>query len=480
MSLLPPIEDPAPRAAVAFPDGSLRRDELEHAAAVLATRLPREGPIALWAAPHTSTAIALVSALRAGLHVVPIDVKAGAAEVARIIAVCRPSALLAPPGASVHGLESIVPAPASATGAPGELAGEDRSDEAGLIVFTSGTTGPAKGVVLSAPAIAANLDALAGAWEWSPADILIHALPLFHVHGLVVATLGSLRRGSEVRHLGGFDPPAVAAALGADATMLFAVPTMYHRLADAAAADSQLAQGLRGARLLVSGSAALAAAEHARIEELCGLRIVERYGMTETLMIASVRAHGERRAGYVGTPLDGVALRVVGEDGLDVPRDDATIGDVLVRGPSLFDGYLGQEQETAAAFRDGWFVTGDLGALAPDGYLRLVGRRSTDLIKSGGYRIGAGEIESALLEHPAVSEAAVLGVADADLGERIVAWVVCRDGAAVEAPELIDHVAGALTPHKRPREVRFVQSLPRNAMGKVQKRLLGASAHPPS
>jgi len=332
--------------------------------------------------------------------------------------------------------------------------------------------------MLGQEAIAANLDALARAWDWTAGDVLVHALPLFHVHGLVVATLGSLRRGSEVRHLGSFDAAAVAGALGADATMLFAVPTMYHRLAAAAEADPQLARGLRGARLLVSGSAALAAAEHARIERLCGQRIVERYGMTETLMIASVRADGERRAGYVGRPLDGVALRVLGEDGRELPHDDATIGDVFVRGPSLFDGYLGAQQETAAAFRDGWFATGDLGTLAADGYLRLVGRRSTDLIKSGGFRIGAGEIESALLEHPAVAEAAVLGVADTDLGERIVAWIVLAPGAAVAERELVEHVALALTPHKRPREVRFVDSLPRNALGKVQKRMLMGPAHP--
>jgi malonyl-CoA/methylmalonyl-CoA synthetase len=302
----------------------------------------------------------------------------------------------------------------------------------------------------------------------------VHALPLFHVHGLVVATLGALRLGGEVRHLGAFDPARIAAALAGDATMLFAVPTMYHRIADAAEAEPAIAAGLRGARLLVSGSAALAAAEHARIEALCGQRIVERYGMTETLMIASVAADGERRAGYVGRPLDGVELRVCGEDGAELPADDATIGDVLVRGPSLFEGYLGQPHATAAAFRDGWFVTGDIGTLAPDGYLRLVGRRSTDLIKTGGYRVGAGEIEAALLEHPAVAEVAVAGVADTDLGERIVAWVVARPDTPVAEEALIAHVAAALTPHKRPRAVVFVDALPRNALGKVQKRLLDA------
>jgi malonyl-CoA/methylmalonyl-CoA synthetase len=194
------------------------------------------------------------------------------------------------------------------------------------------------------------------------------------------------------------------------------------------------------------------------------------------MIIAAVRADGDRRPGYVGRPLDGVEIRVVGEDGADVADDDTTIGDVLVRGPTLFSGYLGAPQATAEAFRGGWFLTGDLATLAPDGYLRLVGRRSSDLIKSGGYRIGAGEIESALLEHSGVAEAAVLGLHDDDLGERIVAWVVRRDGADVDERTLVDHVALVLTPHKRPREVRFVDGLPRNALGKVQKRLLAAGS----
>jgi malonyl-CoA/methylmalonyl-CoA synthetase len=471
MSLLPPLERPSEAAALVFPDGTLSYAALEAAARELRSRLPSEGPLALWATPATATAIGLVGALRAGMHVLPIDPKSGSAELHRILTEARPTALLADAGTTLEGLRTISPSH-DQTVPHATVAGDDRSAEGGLIVFTSGTSGRPKGVVLAAPAIAANLDALAGAWEWTARDVLVHALPLFHAHGLVVATLGALRRGGEVRHLGTFDPGVLAAALAAGATMFFAVPTMYHRLADAAALDPAIADALRGARLLVCGSAALPAAEQARIEALCGQRIVERYGMTETLMVASVRSDGERRPGYVGRALDEVEIRVVGEDGADVARDDATIGDVLVRGPSLFDGYLGEEQATAEAFRDGWFRTGDLGALAPDGYLRLVGRRSTDLIKSGGYRIGAGEIESALLAHPAVAEAAVLGVHDDDLGERIVAWVVRRNGVEVEERTLIDHVALALTPHKRPREVLFVEALPRNALGKVQKCLL--------
>jgi malonyl-CoA/methylmalonyl-CoA synthetase len=477
MSLLPPLERPSDAAALGFPDGTLSYASLASASRELRSRLPSEGPLAVWATPSCATAIGVVGALQAGMTVVPLDPKSSDAELRHILTASRPTALLAAPGATVAGLRTISPSRGEIAADAGAAAG-DRSTAGRLIVFTSGTTGQPKGVVLEASAIAANLDALAGAWNWTARDVLVHTLPLFHVHGLVVATLGALRRGAEVRHLGAFDPVALAAAVAADATMLFAVPTMYRRLADAAQTDPAIAAGLGRARLLVSGSAALPAALHSRIEALCGQRIVERYGMTETLIITAVRADGERRPGYVGRALDGVDIRVVGDDGGDVAHDDVTIGDVLVRGRSLSSGYLEAQQATAEAFRDGWFRTGDLGTLAPDGYLRLVGRRSTDLIKSGGYRIGAGEIESALLEHSAVAEAAVLGLRDDDLGERIVAWVVRSDGAEVDERSLVDHVALVLTPHKRPREVRFVDALPRNALGKVQKGLLaGVSGH---
>jgi malonyl-CoA/methylmalonyl-CoA synthetase len=299
------------------------------------------------------------------------------------------------------------------------------------------------------------------------------------VHGLVLGTLGPLRLGGPVEHLGRFSPEAVADALERGGTMVFAVPTMYHRLAAAATADPAIADALSRARLLVSGSAALPAALHERIERLCGQRVVERYGMSEALMIAAVRADGDRRAGYVGQPLPGVDVRLIDDDGQPIGAgDDATIGEIAVRGPNVFLGYLDRPEETSKVMRDGWFMTGDLGVRAADGYLRLVGRRSTDLIKSGGYRIGAGEVENALLEHDAVAEAAVTGEPDDDLGERIVAWVVLDDGHDVDADELSDHVAKALAPHKRPRTVRFVDELPRNEMGKVRKQALQATRMP--
>src|SRR5947207_4008060 len=196
--------------------------------------------------------------------------------------------------------------------------------------------------------------------------------------------------------------------------------------------------------------------------------------MTETLMNTAVRADGDRRAGYVGVPLRGVDLRLVDDDGVALDAaDDETIGEIEVRGPNLFDGYLNRPDATAEAFRDGWFRTGDLATRSPDGYVRIVGRRATDLIKSGGYKIGAGEIEAALREHPAVDDAAVTGEPDADLGERVVAWVVLRDGAPPPAEqELADHVAALLSPHKRPRTVHLVDDLPRNELGKVQKKRL--------
>jgi malonyl-CoA/methylmalonyl-CoA synthetase len=238
---------------------------------------------------------------------------------------------------------------------------------------------------------------------------------------------------------------------------------MYHRLAEAAGGDASIGAGLREARLLVSGSAPLAVPDFEAVERISGQRVAERYGLTETLIVTAVAAAGERRPGHVGPPLPGVEVRIVGDEGM---------GEVAVRGPSLFSGYLNRPEATAAAMRDGWFMTGDMATRAEDGQLRVVGRRSQDLIKTAGYKVGAGEVEQALLAHPGVAEAAVTGEDDPDLGQRIVAWVVPREGGPAPG-ELEDHVAGLLAPHKRPREVRLLDELPRNAMGKVVKSRLG-------
>ncbi|MEU6544038.1 acyl-CoA synthetase [Streptomyces sp. NPDC046859] len=478
-SLFPALVDaPAGRAALRFGDRALAYGELGAAAGALAARIGGAGRVAVWATPALETAVAVVAALEAGVAAVPLNPSSGDRELGHILSDSAPSAVLAAPGdelpAPLAGLERVdVDVRAS-----GVLPGTEVPDgEAALVVYTSGTTGPPKGAVIPRRAVAHTLDALADAWGWTGEDVLVHGLPLFHVHGLVLGVLGPLRRGGSLRHLGRFGTEGVARELDDGATMLFGVPTMYHRIAQALPGEPGLAQALGRARLLVSGSAALPVHDHERITAATGQRVVERYGMTETLMNTSVRADGERRAGTVGVPLPGVELRLVEEDGTPLTSyDGESVGEIQVRGPNLFTGYLNRPDATRDAFTaDGWFRTGDMAVRDPDGYVRIVGRKATDLIKSGGYKIGAGEIENALLEHPGVREAAVTGEPDPDLGERIVAWVVPADPEAPpSAEELADHVAGRLAPHKRPRRVHHLDVLPRNDMGKIMKRALGA------
>ena len=434
--------------------------------------------VAVWATPTPHTAAAVVGALCAGAAVVPVNPKVGQRELEHIVGDSAPDVLLAEPGFEApEGLGDTPVREVDLRARGQELPPEPSEDAPALIVYTSGTTGAPKGAVLPRRAVRANLDALFEAWEWTAEDVLTHALPLFHVHGLVLGTLGPLRLGGSVRHLGRFTSRAAAEQLAGPATMLFGVPTMYHRLAEDAEQDPEIGERVGRARLLVSGSAPLPAAEHQRLERLTGQRVVERYGMSETIMNCGVRARGDRRPGYVGTPLGGVQLKLVDEQGAEITTsDDETVGEILVRGSNLFTGYLNRPDATAEAFAEGgWFRTGDVATRASDGYIRIVGRKATDIIKSGGHKIGAGEIENALLEHPAVAEAAVTGEGDPDLGERIVAWVVIR--GEVGEQQLIDHVAGLLTPHQRPREVRFTESLPRNELGKIMKKALRNRAH---
>ncbi|WP_329391861.1 AMP-binding protein (plasmid) [Streptomyces sp. NBC_01351] len=417
-------------------------EELLGAAGAVAADVAGAPAFAVTATPSLETVAAVVGGLLAGVPCVPLPPDAGTDEREHIL---RDS------GAAEVEVDFARRSSAARSGkpaAPGDPA---------LILYTSGTTGPPKGVVLSGAAIAADLDALAGAWQWSADDTLVHGLPLFHVHGLVLGVLGALRTGSRLVHTGRPTPEAYASAGG---SLYFGVPTVWSRIA----AAPEAAAALSGARLLVSGSAALPAPVFRDLERLTGHRPVERYGMTETLITVSGRAGGEVRPGTVGTPLPGIATRIAAEPG-------AEIGELQLTGPTLFSGYLGRPEATAAAYtEDGWFRTGDIAAVdEADGVHRIVGRASIDMIKSGGYRIGAGEIENALLDHPKVREAAVVGVPDADLGQRIVAYVVAE---GVTGAELTDFVAAHLSVHKRPREVRFVGAVPRNAMGKPQKKLL--------
>ncbi|WP_030757699.1 acyl-CoA synthetase [Streptomyces griseus] len=479
-ALFPALSSPSDRPALRCGPDALSYGELARAAGALAARLAGTRRVAVWAVPTARTAVAVVAALLAGVPAVPLNPRSGERELAHVLGDSAPDAVLAGPGDELPAALGALPRiDVGLTGPAGGPVFPDPGPEStALIVYTSGTTGPPKGVLLSRRAVAASLDALAAVWSWTADDVLVHGLPLFHVHGLVLGVLGPLRRGGEVRHLGAFSVEGVVRELGDGGTMLFGVPTMYHRLADALPGDPALVEALAGARLLVSGSAALPVHDHERIAAATGRTVVERYGMSETLMNTSVRPGGPPRPGTVGTPLPGVEVRLVEEDGSVLAGSDGeAVGEVQVRGPNLFSGYLNRPEATAAAFdgdpAGGWFRTGDMAVREADGTIRLVGRKATDLIKSGGYKIGAGEIENALLDHPAVREAAVTGEPDPDLGERIVAWIVPADPAAPPGDaELADHVARLLAPHKRPRTVRLLDALPRNDLGKVLKKRL--------
>ncbi|MBU7600770.1 acyl-CoA synthetase [Streptomyces sp. P38-E01] len=479
--LLPTLETEPARTAVRVGDRALDYSELAAAARTLAGSLTYPARVAVWATPSLETVVAVVASLLAGVPAVPINPRSGEQELAHLVNDSAPGLILAAaddqlpaPLAELSRVDVEVRVSPEEAVSHREFGAAAASATPALIVYTSGTTGAPKGVVLSQEAIAASLDDLAEVWEWTEDDTLVHALPLYHVHGLILGVLGPLRRGGTVHHLGRFSTEAVSAGLDGGGTMLFGVPTMYHRIAESLDSEPTLVRALRGARLLVSGSAALPESDHERITAATGRHVVERYGMTETLMNTSVHARGPYLPGSVGLPLPSVDVRLVDEEGQRIEASDGvTIGEIQVRGPQLFTEYLGRPEATDAAFAGGWFRTGDMATRNTEGFYRIVGRGSTDLIKSGGFKIGAGEIENVLLQHPGVAEAAVTGEPDPDLGERVIAWVVPADAEApVSATELVELVAGALSPHKRPREVRLLDSLPRNDMGKVLKREL--------
>lgn len=433
--------------------------------------------VAVWATPTLETVIAVTAHALGGVVTVPMNPSVGVTERAHILRDASPAALVGDVGEVV--IDEVptmrVPHGVIPRAAQRWVAREDH--DPAMVLYTSGTTGLPKGAVLTVGNLASNLDALARAWAWTRDDTLVHALPMFHVHGLALGVLGPLRHGCALRMLPRFDAADLAGALGDGGTMLFAVPTMYHRLAERAERDASVARCLAQARLLVSGSAPLPLREHRRIEAATGRGVRERYGLTETLINTAVRAGDAGLVGSVGPALDGVSVRLVDDARRDLADDDATPGEVAVRGPNVFAGYLNQPEKTAAVRDDdGWFYTGDIATRDATGALRIVGRRATDLIKTGGFKVGAGEVEGALLEHPAVAEAAVRGVVDDDLGERIVAWVVLHPGSSARGEELTEHVAASLSKHKRPRSVHVVDALPRNAMGKVLKRNLTEGA----
>jgi malonyl-CoA/methylmalonyl-CoA synthetase len=347
------------------------------------------------------------------------------------------------------------------------------ADDLAAILYTSGTTGRSKGAMLSHGNLSSNARVLKEYWGWRPGDVLIHALPIFHVHGLFVASHGALLNGSKMIWFSKFDPLAVIERLP-DATVFMGVPTLYVRLLGEKAFDRH---ACRHMRLFISGSAPLLIETFSEFRERTGHTILERYGMSETVMLTSNpyrrgegEQRGERRGGTVGLVLPGVGVRVVDEAGQPCPAGET--GHLQVRGPNVFAGYWRMPEKTHEEFTsDGWFKTGDVGRIAADGYVTIVGR-SKDLIISGGYNVYPAEIEGVINEMPGIAESAVIGVPHPDFGEAVIAVVVARPGAQPDANTMIGSLKSQIANFKVPKQVFVVAELPRNTMGKVQKNLL--------
>ena len=447
--------------------GWLTRGALEQASRRVAGRFHRAGLVAgdrvlCSAATSMELVVAYLAALRLGLVVVPANTAYLEREIAHVVGDAAPrGAIVDDPergewARKAAGGDLVVVGPEAdlPDGEAPLLDVAGRGDPA-LLCYTSGTTGAPKGAVLRHGNLLASAEALRLAWRWVQDDRLVLALPLFHIHGLGVGLHGTLLAGASAVLLPRFDVgEALDAARDHRATLFFGVPTMYARLA-----GSPRAGELASLRLLVSGSAALPPTVFQRLAEVAGQRVLERYGMTETIMNVSNPYDGERRPGTVGLPLPGVELRLADGD-----------GEVLLRGPNVFGGYWRNAEATAGAFdQDGWFRTGDLGSLDERGYLRIEGR-SKELIITGGYNVHPREVEELLLEHPGVAEVAVVGTPSEEWGEVVTAFVVPADpGDPPDEGELLGFTGERLASFKRPRLVHYVESLPRNALGKVLK-----------
>lgn len=340
-------------------------------------------------------------------------------------------------------------------------------DDLAAILYTSGTTGRSKGAMLSHGNLLSNALSLTAYWQFTKHDVLLHALPIFHTHGLFVATNITLAAGSSMVFLPGFNADAIIEHLP-NVTCMMGVPTFYTRLLDDPRLDQHLTKDVR---LFVSGSAPLLAETHVEFENRTGHRILERYGMTETNMNTSNPYEGERKAGTVGFPLPGVEIRVADPENGQL-LDDGDVGVVEVRGPNVFSGYWKMPEKTKEEFRDdGFFITGDLGTLDEDGYLKIVGR-AKDLIISGGYNIYPKEIELLLDDQEGVLESAVIGVPHADFGEGVVGVLVAKPAHDLNEEEILSNIRDQIARFKQPKRLIVVEELPRNTMGKVQKNLL--------
>lgn len=405
-----------------------------------------------------------LACLRTGVVFLPVNPGYTVAETAHFLTDAEPALAVTDPGrlddlASLGARTMALPDLMGLAALQGAVFDDPvhAPDDLAAILYTSGTTGRSKGVMLTRENLASNAEALVGLWRITESDVLLHALPVFHTHGLFVATNCALCAGASMIFQRSFSPAAVLSALPR-ATVMMGVPTFYTRLL----ADPGLTRAATShIRVFISGSAPLSPATHAEWRNRTGHAILERYGMTETNMITSNPYEGARKAGTVGMPLPGVKVRITGPEGV-LPQGEA--GSIEVRGPNVFRGYWRLPEKTAEEFRDGWFVTGDMGAFDAEGYLSILGR-AKDLVITGGLNVYPAEVEAALDDLPGVSASAVIGVPHPDFGEAVVACVV----GSVEEEAVRAALRDRLAAFKIPKRVIVMEELPRNAMGKVQK-----------
>ncbi len=441
----------------------------------------RGKPILLGLPPGIAWIESFVGIVRAGAIVVPLPLAAPAAELAYFASDSGATLAIAdeeradklPAGVRVIDPEETLSSfrkPGTTT--PREADPSPAAGDVAMLLYTSGTTGRPKGARITHANLAAQTASLRDAWGMRASDTLLHALPMHHLHGIVVAMLTALTTPCAIRMLSKFDAARVIEELPRS-TVLMAVPTMYQRILDAAdaldvPARQAFAIAARSLRLATSGSAALPVVLAERWRSYARTIPLERYGMTEIGMALSnpLEASG-RRAGTVGRPLPSVEVRIVGEDGAN-----ADVGELWVRGPSVFAGYHERDDATREAFNEGWFMTGDVATRDEAGSFRLLGRSSVDILKSGGEKVSALEIEEALLEHAAIREVAVVGLPDAEWGDRVTAAAVLAPGASLGIADLRAWCKERLAPYKVPRSLVVVDALPRNAMGKVEKKVL--------
>ena len=462
--------------------GDLEKRSAQFAQALIALGVKPGDRVAAQVDKCTEAILLYLGCLRAGAVFLPLNTGYTAAEVKYFlgdaeprVAVCRPQAeekfreVAAATGVphvealGADGSGSITDKAAAAKSDP--LTVERRKDDLAAILYTSGTTGRSKGAMLTHGNLASNAQALATTWRFSAEDVLLHALPIFHTHGLFVATNVTLMTGSAMLFLPGFDLQEILRFLPR-ASVMMGVPTFYTRLLSSPAFDRDLVSHIR---LFVSGSAPLSPETHKEFEKRTGHAILERYGMTETNMNSSNPYEGKRRAGTVGFPLPGVEIRIADpKTGAVLPQGG--IGVIEIRGPNVFKGYWRMPEKTAEEFRDdGFFVSGDLGMFDEEGYLSIVGR-DKDLIISGGYNVYPAEIEAALDTIEGIAESAVIGLPHADFGEGVTAVVVLKAGASVPEEAVRKTLGKVLAKYKVPKKIVCVESLPRNAMGKIQKK----------